>query len=414
MISLTKVIQKKILLILSVSSVFSFAGCYFVKDIVTTQYKHEIVPEYRRSLKEVVISLSTGDSDLSLQKELLNTFPLYTKVYLLLPQSIKSKILKHLDDTGQRKIELCPFEDKYMQSGGLYMLFPERDKLQYVTLTKKTMSNPGTVWAQDLFEFAYSEKNKNIFIISDVYKWFSSIENKSKALVQSDNEYLNALTSRNKNILRSEVTFAGGNVFVDEIKGKKVLLCGGDILRKTKAVWRGTKNRRFSRRKAISILKKTFGVDEVVVVGAEMVQPAHMFHLDQAMTLLEGGIAAVTNVIGPLPEKADQQARILEVESFLVELRETLRKLGYKVINVDTSVDKILSYKYEVNMIPYVDMKTNEKTVLMPVFGGNEFEQIIEKRNQAIIKSLGYKIILVKSNAYKSNGGLHCLVNVLK
>lgn len=105
-----------------------------------------------------------------------------------------------------------------------------------------------------------------------------------------------------------------------------------------------------------------------------------------------------------------------EVDLFLSELRSVLMRLGYRLVNIDTSAHNLLNHQHYVNAIPYVDAKTGQRTLLMPVFHSKQtpFERELVKKNTAVFESLGYKVVHVPTKADMINGGIHCLVNVLE
>ena len=96
------------------------------------------------------------------------------------------------------------------------------------------------------------------------------------------------------------------------------------------------------------------GADKAVAVSPLKIQPPSlMFHLDQAMIILPNGVAGITHVVGKPENDILVPNEVKEVELFLSELRTLLIRLGYKVVNIDTSVDNILNHQYYVNAIPH-------------------------------------------------------------
>ncbi len=376
---------------------------------------YAIVPEYDRYLKKVVLSLGATDMNLELQHELLLSLPNYTQILLLLPKRNLPIIEKEL--RGQpyaARTQLVPFKVEQQQNIRYYLVFPDKDKLQYGDPGDALMNPRGTVWTQDLFEIIEKPNGQKLLIISDAHKWFTSYGDLRSAQVVSDNAYLEALTSNGIDIQRSKLTFAGGNILFDNRDGKSLVLWGGDMLRKTVSVWRATRNSIPTESLITDILKETLNADETIVIGREHVQPSLMYHLDQAMIFLADGVVGITHVVGEYPEERAARVEIEKVEHFQTELRSVLLKSGYKVINIDTSVNNILNYQYYVNAIPYIDAKNNQRKILMPVYRGGQFEEELERKNSSIFESLGYEITQVYSRAHENNGGIHCLVNVLE
>lgn len=371
--------------------------------------------EYNRRLERVVISLSVNDTTLNLHDSLIISFPEYTHILLLLPKSNLSVIARELQGKsyGGRTI-LVPFDTTYEKGRRTYLFFPEETKLLYGD-TDDDMPIPfGTVWAQDLFEIIVDKNGRKFMLLSDAHKWFISVGDRNNLNISGDNAYVNGLRAVGVDIKRSKLVFNGGNILIDQLGGKRLVFSGGDMLRKTKTVWKATWNSSPTELQIINMLKESFNADEVIIIGRNKVQPAVISHLDQAMIFLSNGTVAITNIVGEDPELPSEIKEIKEAKNFLAELRSTLSKLGYKIINIDTSVDNILKRQHYVNAIPYIDMKTNQKTLLMPVFSAGPFGESLEKKNIAVFESIGYKVIRVSSKAYQNNGGIHCLVNVLE
>ena len=131
---------------------------------------HELVPEYDRSLKKVVISLSVKDASLEAQLKLINAFPEYTQTFILLPDSSFSAISEELrlGPIGER-MTLLPFPTERKKKMQTYLVFPEKDKLVQGT-SERAVFPFGSSWAQDLFEVAVRPDGKRVLLISDTCK----------------------------------------------------------------------------------------------------------------------------------------------------------------------------------------------------------------------------------------------------
>ncbi len=374
------------------------------------------VPEYDLHMTKVVLSLPVGAKSLELQHELLMRLPEYTEIMLLVPENDLPDIAYELKNkTYSSQIKFVPFVSTYSESLRKYLVFPDNKKIIYGDIESGLMVPHGTVWTQDLFEVAVKPDGQPLLLISDTYKGFTSFGNKSDFNVKSDNTFIGALSSHGLDIKKLDITFSGGNILIDSFGGRKIAFIGGDVIRKTRIIWKGIYDKRISSdAKIVNNLKNALNVEKVFVIGRENVQPSLMFHLDQAMILLPDKVAGVTKVVGKKPGTRQQKRDIEEVEAFLVELRALLQKIGYRVVDIDTSVNNLLNHQHYVNAIPYVDHRTNQKTILMPVFSGTSFEQKLENKNTAVFQSLGYRVIRVPSRTYKLNGGIHCLINVIE
>lgn len=388
-----------------------------IKEDKTRLYR--ITPEYKRTMKRIVISLAKRDITLNHHHELLVRLPEYTKIILLVPESNFKLIKAELQNRPYRKrVEFVLYNEKQVKDAVFYLLFPEKDKLiQVETKGYHTTYQQGTLWAQDLFEVAMKPDGQIILLISDVYKWFNMQGDKKSLKVVSDNSYLARLITVGMEVRKLPVTFDGGNILVDELNAKRIVICGGNVLRNTRTVWKSTREATPTNSQIITMIKKFMCVDEVIIVGKSIPQPSSlMFHLDQAMIFLENGIVGVTNVVGKYSNTAHKADEIEEVERFLSELRLDLMDLGYKIVNIDTSVRNLVNHQHYVNAIPYIDAETGQRTLLMPIFSSTQthFEKELVKKNTAIFKSLGYQVVHIPTESYNINGGIHCLVNVLE
>ncbi len=370
--------------------------------------------EYNRHLKRAVISLSLKDTSLDLHDRLLLSLPEYTIIIMLLPGENLPAIAIELQDKsyGGRTI-LVPFNITRSENSRTYLFFPDKETLLYGDSDQELPSQFGTVWAQDLFEVLVKENGNQRIMMSDAHKWFTSIDG-DPLTIAGDNGYIAGLTGIGIEVNRSKLVFSGGNILVDEIDGEKLVFSGGDVLRKTAAVWTALGDADTSESRIIDFIKVSMDADRVIIIGGDKVQPEALFHLDQAMVFLSDAAVAVTKVTGENPDNPAEFEEIRAVKAFLQELRSILLELGYTIIDLETSVGNILNYQYYANAIPFVNDETGEKTLLMPVFPGSPDSPALVRKNQAAYESAGYRVIPVESRAYESNGGIHCLINVLE
>lgn len=378
-----------------------------------------IVPEYDRSAKKVLVSLAAGDTTLDLHRDVLSRLPGYTEIVLLLPEESLKSIKAELEkEPYAERTRLVAYRSRKRKGVLLYILTGDSDELTPVRVDSAAVQH-GTIWAQDLFEVTTGPGGRKLLLASCVHKCFGTVGSGEDMTLAGDNVYLDRLSFAGLDVLRIPLAFKGGNIFVDEIGGRRIAITGGDVLRNTRTVWRSFVESDTSDLKIKSVLRKVLDVDEVVVVGGPGPQPTFLYHLDQAVLLLPKGIAAITNIVeapseGTLGEKDRQE--IEEAKRFLSELRLALTGLEYRLVNVDTSARSILRYQHYVNAIPYVDAETGERTLLMPVFPSDRtsFEVELVKRNTAMFESLEYRVIHVPSKAHELKGGIHCLVNVIE
>ena len=103
------------------------------------------------------------------------------------------------------------------------------------------------------------------------------------------------------------------------------------------------------------------------------------------------------------------------MKQFLSETHDLLIFLGFEVFDVDMTVHNALNYEEYVNAIPYTNITTGHKEILMPSFNSSQTtnENEVRNKNIALFRSLGYDVILVPVMTTELHGGIHCLINVI-
>ena len=380
--------------------------------------RFRVVPEYERQMERVVVSISDGDTLPKYHDEILSRLPEYTRIDLMVPNSHLTTIENWTNDKPYRdRVRLVTYDPQYRNGARLYLLLPDEEQLVAVDAEDYRLgSQQGTLWAQDLFEVAVASGNRTLLLTACAHKCFQSERYRRDNRVVSDNAYLACLDTDEIEVRRLPLAFKGGNVLVDELAGRRLVFCGYDSVRSTRTAWRAFEGEDISDAKISEMVKNAFNADEVVILGGARTQPELMYHLDQAMMPLGGGTIAVARVLGERPRLEPDASRIRQVEAFLIELRKTLADLRFTVIDVNSTVENVLKYQHYVNAIPYVDKRTGQKTVLMPVFpqATTERDQQVIRKNIETFESLGYTVVRVPTRAYELTGGIHCLVNVLQ
>lgn len=377
---------------------------------------YEIVPEYRRSLRKILISVD-GKSGLAPHEGLLKELPGYTEIYILVPEGRAESLREEIKSLpNSKKVVLVPYRTDSLTDVNVYAVFPEKEKLMEIGPLKEASYPFGTVWAQDLLEAAAQMRGGSpVLLVSDVHKWFFSSGGDGPERVLPDNYFIGGLAREGFLVKRVPFTFRGGNVLFDRTNAGKTAFVGSDALRLTQTVHKATRDGQLSRADVVQMVREHFNVDRVVIIGGNGPQPSLLFHLDQAMVFLKEGVVAVTNLIDkPSADDPDYQG-ILQVEEFLKGARETLGLLGYEIINMDTTAQDIKSHKYPVNGIPFKDARTGRRRYYMPVFEDTSKNALeILKGNVSRIEALGYDVTTIATEANKTNGGLHCLFNVIQ
>ena len=373
-----------------------------------------IAPEYERTMKRVLVTLDAAHPTLDLQEDLLEKLPKYSKIILLAPQDHYdglSGTLKH-KPYGNR-VTVVPFKSEWVDDGSLEFIVQECDQLKGEHIKEHLPLQWGTLWAQDLFEVGWNDSCLTILTPAlHMAYWFRN--NLDKVNPVSDIDYLYSLTSQGIAVKRLPFVFSGGNMLVDSIDGKTIAICGGDILRHTKAVKDRFPHMVVPPEELPGLIRSYLGVQDVVIAGYN--QPTLMFHLDQAMILLGSHSAGVLTVIGPFPEERRKRSLVDDVMRFTTSLKKRLIEQGYTIIPIETTADDVLNYRLPTNGIVYTNAETGELSVLYPVFSSRDGARYTEEEqhNMDSLTAAGLKVIPLFTENYKLRGGPHCMINVLE
>lgn len=380
--------------------------------ISSLENSFRIEPEYERQLQRVVLSLETSTEDLSLHEDILRSLPEYSEVLLLLPDRRALDISRQLESMDlDQKVSLMPFSSRVVAKETAFRLYSRNVELR--KLKKRRLMPRGTVWAQDLFEVGRGHDGTRAILAPFIHKWFVKPGTQWGPRLESDNAFVEELSSDGMELKILPLVFKGGNVLVDELGGRSIAFAGGDVISDTRLVLEATLGKKVSEAKVVEELGLYLNVDRVVVIGRHMSQPVKMFHLDQAMVLLPGAVAAVTRIVDY--EKGRASGEVDEVRMLLGELRAELRALGYRILDIGATVEDVENYRYYVNGVPYVNKKTGKREYLMPRFDGSLEGAGAEvfRSNVSAFESVGYRVISVPTRANERHGGLHCMVNVI-
>jgi len=369
-------------------------------------------------LKRVVVSLAKRDTTLKLHDGILRRLPRYTQIIMLVERTNLETIKAALSDRSYGdRTQVVAYDGDVEAGHTYYLLFRDKDKLVQVdTEESYNGTRYGTLWAQDLFEVTTAPTGDPVLLTSVVHRYFSGFGPASNLKVVADNVHLARLDTVGLEVRQLPIAFKGGNVLVDSIAGRRVAFCGGDTLRTTRTASHALTDVQPSDSEVVAVIGDRLNVNEVVVVSRERLQPVQMYHLDLAMTLLPNRIAAVARIVTKGGAALPDHDEIKEAQRFLAELRSALRGLGYTLVDIDTFAHNVMNFQHYVNLIPYIDAETGQRTILMPVFprAQTDYDKELVVRNTAVLASLGYEVVHVPTHADELTGGIHCLVNVLE
>jgi hypothetical protein len=378
------------------------------------------VAEYQHSLKKVVLSLSIGDTSLALQHSIMSYLPEYTEILLLTPDVLVDWVTREVEGKPySSRCRIVPFETVKITDGRFFLVRPEKRQLVQLDAEGSDRARySSTQWAQDLFEVMKRPGGETVLQISEVYKYYSSVAEKKNASVVADNGYLKEISVFDSEVVRGPLVFQGGNILYSEAMGRRTVFCGGDVLNKTRMVWGSLLGEELPDSRILEMIETIFDADEVIVASidaGDRRQPELLYHLDQAMIPLDGGVVGLARLVHETSAEHEEDAEEEQVLQYLEALRKKLSSSGFKIIDIDIAANNLKRYQHYVNAIPFVDLTTQQKTLLMPVFSEqSDFEQEIVKRNIETFEAAGYKVIPVPTEADKGKGGIHCLVNVIE
>lgn len=406
---------KSILAIMALVSVMAFDYAQSTIHPVDRTSGYKVIPEYERTMKGVLLAIDR-ESRIALHLEALGRFPKYTRFVILTSEALAPKVARTLKAQSMTdRASIVTYHAENLRQRNIYSVFPDKDKLVKIGPVEDHMEPWGFIWAQDLFEPISGPGVETSLLASDVYRWFYSMDGEGADKVRADNHVLSTVSLPDMPVQRLPITFKGGNILFDEIDGSRIAFIGSDVIGMTRTVWKATRERVPSEAEIVRIIKDAFHVDRAIVLGRGQPQPEELFHLDQAMVMLSKGVVAVTEIVGDIDPDDRDYARVAEARVFLSGVRKELRSLGYRLIPLEITIDNLRSSQFYVNGLPYKDPATGHYGYYIPVFegSGGEADGGLAKANIGRLKEVGYKVTAIESSAYKLDGGLHCLYNVM-
>jgi hypothetical protein len=374
-----------------------------------------IDPEYERTVSRVLISTDMG-TPLSLQMNTIKKLPRYTEVLILLPAQRLEDIRQEMDDVlGKRKISLIPFDTHILKNVHTYLLLHKSGHVAS-TMYREVEMPKSSVWAQDLFEVARADDGKNVLIAPDVIDAFFLPQGHTMNEKLSDNAYISDIADKGDfRVMRTPLSFKGGNVLTDRLNGRNIAFVGGDVIGDTMAVLQATAGYNiYSTSDVYQMIRDYLNVDEVVVIGEGDRQPNQLYHLDQAMIFLSEGVVGITRVLYN-DYGLRNNREIQKVERFLSEARQKLEGLGYRIVNIHTTAEDVLNFRYYANGLVYTNAQNGKREFLMPKypFKRSPFVENIIRRNIVALELEGYTVTPVPTDVNRHEGGLHCIVNII-
>ncbi|MGR3177492.1 MAG: agmatine deiminase family protein [Candidatus Anammoxibacter sp.] len=406
--------RKKVFLVIGLGLVIPCAIFFFLAASKNRDYK--LVPEYEQTLSDVILSFSANDKNLDFHNQLLSALPKYTHINLLVPANISKSVVRELRDKSYNNhTRLISYETKIFHDPRLALY--DEDANDFSLVSKTDLSLPqGTKWIRDSFKSLTNLKGQSLLYLPITQKGFYNVDFGKTHEYVRDNLYIKQLSKIGLKVKYSPLFFEGGNILIGEINKKQIAFVGSDTIRTTSIMHKHLPGKVIDASEIKNTLLKTFGVDDVIFVGFGINhQPKKMFHLDQAIIFLKDGVVGVSHITGEDPKSSEEQEFVREAKLFLSQTRTLLTSLGFKVYNVDMTVQNVLNYEQYVNAIPYTNIETKQKELLMPVFDLHQTanDKQIQNNNILLFESMGYHVIRVHVTSTELKGGIHCLINVV-
>lgn len=371
------------------------------------------IPEYEQKLERVVLSLPAKEDRLSYHEDILSRFPHYSEFIVLVAEDNVDSLKSSLKGKPYAdRVHLVPYPVKNISEARYFTMVAK--KPTNVGVYRDRLWPQGTVWARDAFISCKGADGEDWVMVPTYHRNIMQplTDGGEGATIQFDNDYLKALRDLGVRMQKNvPLVFDGGNVFFDTVDHESVAFVGTDEFKASVALGEAIHSG-MTKAALIESFKDFFHVDKVVVFGTEK-QPQLMFHLDQAMALLPGKRAAVVRLSGPLPEDPIELKMVNEVSGFLQGIRAKLKEMGYSVLDLQVSSTSVLSRRFP-NAVVFTDRESGKLNVLLSAYDDDSsFDQELREKNVSRLQSRGYVVDLIRTNANRNNGGVHCLYNSL-
>lgn len=346
------------------------------------------IPEYRRFLKEVVISVHPSDvisSDpLFRHAPVLSSLPEYTEIHLFAPAGMVTAVKDRLKNLNLlKRSKIYPVELWNSSPAGIF--------IEHTT----------TTWATDLFNTSL-DSNGNQYLFAPVTR--KQIED----LARPDNDYLFQLSEINRRVIRLPVFYRSGNILAGELDETILFMGEEEVANNRKdffnAVYSYPSDSSFK-----LLMMNTMGAKKHYVLP----NSSNLYHLDLAMVFLD---KREVGIIEPLDRKLLKK----EDAAVLAEIREKLLSLGFRVIQIPTITKRINAFMSPVNIVLFTNSKDKKRYAIVPEYD-DETVHINGSRKQSLnnmikeaYRKAGITAIFAKDRFHAKNGNIRCAFNVLR
>lgn len=340
------------------------------------------IPEYARDLNEVVMAVDLQDSQrddpLHAHEPVLKALPAYTRVVMLAPKDVIPRLKQPLNALGMA------------------------DRVQTVASREPAETNSPadgvTRWVRDIM-FVAQDNSRVTILTSLAHKEYEDI-------AHNDLSYVERINGHKRDVLRLPIFLRGGNLLAVEKGGRKLLFVGEDELLMNQ-LWFGQTFAFTPSENAVpEILKAVSGADEVIVLPNSRT----LFHIDTFIAPLGDGQVALLdplNAAGMAP--GDRHV--------LTRTREVLQRLGFAIVPVPTSIQRMAKFQSPVNIVSFTDRHTGRRRALVPLFSedkGDAASRGLNDRVLAAYRSVGIDPIPVEDRYHARGGNIHCALVPLR
>lgn len=342
-----------------------------------------LIPDYERVLNDVAITVSYADAyspnPLWRHMPILKALPANSRIHVLMSPLSNAAVKKQLAKEG------------LASRTRLHLLQPwSREKGTATTFSRQTR------WIRDTFLAGSEHGGKPVIYLPLAYAL-------QPRLVESDLSFVKRAFDKHAESQTIPIFVRGGNVAVaDNQSGQRHLFVGEDEVDQNEQRYKQTTGVIPPRPLVGEVLMNLSGTRSLQYLP----NTKRLFHLDMAVNFIAPGVAAV---IKPL----DEASVFEEDKAVLAKLRSVLVASGFRIVDIPTTSDRINNFQSPVNMLPYIDQKTQKrhgivaefKDILLE-FGGKR--QSLNALIKAAYAGAGVEVAWAEDRFSDRWGNVHC------
>jgi len=334
-------------------------------------------PEYALDAGRVLMAVdfenAGDDNPLRAHEPVLQALPSYARVVLLAPKLALSKVRARIQALGLgTKVRIVVTHDRSRMSASRHGV---TRWIRDVLLT--TREGPQTVLLASLAHRDYVDVSHN------------------------DLAYLARISKPEHQVLRMPIFLRGGNLAVARA-GRTVLFIGSEELKMNQQWFVETFAFSPPPGAIAKILRAATGADEVAVLP----NSRNLYHLDMyVVPIRDGAVGLLSPVVPSAVDPVDGEV--------LSKARASLERLGFQVVPIPTTAERIRSFQSPVNIVPFTDRTTGARRALVPVFPepeGNGARNSLNAKVLAAYRAAGLEPVPVVDWFHLRGGNLHCAV----